>query len=94
MNHGEFQKRLKALAAAREGQFGYPFVSLKAVAEALALGLPELSKHLDQERQAGRLVMNPIDEKTEENLPTGLIAVHLKDADGTSRSYVSLALKP
>ena len=94
MNQREFQKRLAALLAEREGSFGYPFLSLAVLAEAMALSPAELTKHVEQERTAGRVVMNPIDEKTEANLPAAVIALRFADADGTVKPYVSLALKP
>jgi hypothetical protein len=90
----EFQKQLKALSEAQEGKFGYPFLSLRSIGEAFGLSVEQLTRHVIAEREAGRVVMNPIDEKTEENLPATLTVLHLNDPDGTVRAYVSLALKP
>lgn len=94
MNQREFQKRLKEFAEGRSGSFGYPFVSLRSVAEALDLEAAALVKFLDKERAAGRVVMNPIDEKTEENLPASLLVLRFKEPDGSMGAYVSLAIKP
>jgi len=94
MDQGEFHRQLQKLTESQQGQFGYPFLSLKQVAEALHLDRENLIRLVEAERAAGHLVMNPIDEKTAENLPASLLALTLDDPDGEARVYVSLALKP
>lgn len=94
MNQRDFHRQLKILSKEAEGRFGYPFLSLKQVAAALALAPDELIRLLQAERAAGHIVMNPLDQKAIDNLPVTLLGLQLSDPDGEVRTYVSLALKP
>jgi hypothetical protein len=94
VNQRDFQKKLKALSDEHQGKFGYPFMSLKQIMGSFELSEKEFTKLLQQEMSQGRVVMNPIDERTLENLPATLLPLTLTGPEGEERIYVSLALKP
>ncbi|MBC8123280.1 MAG: hypothetical protein H7Y22_15770 [Gemmatimonadaceae bacterium] len=94
MNHREFQKRLKEVSAEHKESFGYPFISLRVIAEVLKLDEVELREHVQRELTDQKVVMSPISEQIQENLSAGLQGVTLVDVSGQTGVYVSLALKP
>ncbi len=88
MTKAEFLKQLKRLSTDHQERFGYPFLPISVVRQGLGLSPEELSKHLLKCRGV-EIMMNPLSETVQAQLPSGLETLTL-----AGETFVSLALKP